>query len=269
LIFRKNDGSFPIIVHFITHCGFSMTQSGKSHPVETIVAIATPPGEGAIGIVRLSGPAVRAITKRVFRGRRGEAEEGMVPYRLTLGSLHDPDSGRAIDEVMTVFMPGPKSYTGEDMVEFQAHGGRAILAGIVDASLAAGARPAAPGEFTRRAFLNGRLDLAQAEAVIDLILSRSRSAREAALEQLGGRLSATIGALRDSLGDMAALVEAAIEFGEEEGLEEPLSSAPIKNAIGDLRELLAGEGEGRVLRDGLQVTLAGRTNGGKSLIINM
>jgi tRNA modification GTPase len=246
-----------------------MTESGKSYPVETIVAIATPPGEGAIGIVRLSGPAVRTITKRLFRSRRAETAEGMVPYRLTLGSLHDPDSGRAIDEVMTVFMPGPKSYTGEDMVEFQAHGGRAVLAGIVGSSLAAGARPASPGEFTRRAFLNGRLDLAQAEAVIDLILSRSRGAREAALGQLGGRLSAAIGALCDSLGDMAAAVEATIEFGEDEGLEEPLPPAPIENAIGTVRELLAGEGEGRVLREGLQVTFAGRTNVGKSSIINI
>jgi tRNA modification GTPase len=246
-----------------------MTEHEESRPIETVVAIATPPGEGAIGIVRLSGPGVRAITNRIFQGRRGGAGKSMTPYRLTLGRLHDPDSGRAVDEVMTVFMPGPQSYTGEDMVEFQAHGGRAVLAGIVDASLAAGARPAAPGEFTRRAFLNGRLDLAQAEAVIDLILSRSRSSREAALEQLEGRLSAAIGALRDSLGDMAAVVEATIEFGEEEGLEESVSPDPIEKAIGTVRDLLAGEGEGRVLRDGLQVTFSGRTNVGKSSIINM
>jgi tRNA modification GTPase len=241
-----------------------MSDTSKSPRPETIVAIATPPGEGAVGIVRLSGPSANTMAKEMFSGG-GE----LVPYRLTLGHLRHPETGRAIDEVMTVFMPGPKSYTGEDTIEFHAHGGRVVLARILEAAVAGGARPAAPGEFTRRAFLNGRLDLSQAEAVIDLIRSRSAAAQEAALEQLRGGLSRAVGELRDSLGDAAAELEASIEFGEEEDLERMSSGERLGQAAEGIRTLLEGERGTRILQRGLEVVLTGRTNVGKSSIINM
>ena len=234
--------------------------------VSTVVAIATAPGEGAIGIVRLGGPDAVKIASRIFLAHGGSPLE---PWRLTLGRIHDPRRSEDIDQVMAVFMPGPRSYTGEDMVEFHAHGGRATLEGVVMASLAAGAEAAAPGEFTRRAFLRGKIDLAQAEAVIDLIRARTDGARAEALRQLDGTLSRKIGELGEKLTGVAALIEAHLDFGEEEepgkdlSLEEPISG--IADAV---ERLLAGLGEGRAVREGLQVTFAGRPNVGKSSIIN-
>jgi len=252
---------------YFARSGAGVPEVSESPQPETIVAIATAPGEGAIGIVRLSGPAAPAMTKKMFRSGGGGGE--LLPYRLTLGHLCHPETGRAIDEVMTVFMPGPESYTGEDTIEIQAHGGRVVLARIVEAAVAAGARPAAPGEFTRRAFLNGRLDLSQAEAVIDLIRSRSTAAQEAALEQLGGGLSRAVQELREPLGNTAAEVEASIEFGEEEGLGRWPAVEVLARAAGKIRELLEGERTAKLLTQGLEVVLTGRTNVGKSSIINM
>ncbi len=232
----------------------------------TVVAIATAPGEGAIGIVRLGGPGAGRIASRIFQARGRSLLE---PWRLTLGRVRDPDSSADIDEVLAVFMPGPRSYTGEDMVEFHAHGGRVILEGIVRASLAAGARAAAPGEFTRRAFLRGKIDLAQAEAVIDLIRARTEGARTEALRQLDGTLSRKIGELRDEMTIIAARIEANLDFGDEEELGQDLAlEEPVSRIAGAVEKLLGGLAEGRTVREGLQVTFAGRPNVGKSSIIN-
>jgi tRNA modification GTPase len=243
-----------------------MRKTPLDHLPETIVAVATPPGEGAIGIVRLSGPAALPLAGRLFRckGRKGN----LAPYRLTLGTFRDPADGQIIDEVMAVSMPGPRSYTGEDVVEFHAHGGEVVLARIVDTAVAGGARPAAPGEFTRRAFLNGRLDLTQAEAVIDLIRSRSAAAQKAALKQLDGGLSRPLRALQDALRAAAAEVEAAIEFSEEEELGIALPVESLSAATEKVAELLKGEGITQGRERGREVVLTGRTNVGKSSIIN-
>ncbi len=232
----------------------------------TIAAIATAPGEGAIGIIRLSGPGAFAIVSRIFSSRKGQPPE---PWHLTLGRIRDPLQFEDIDEVLAVLMPGPRTYTGEDMVEFQAHGGRIILEGVLRAVLSTGARVAAPGEFTKRAFLSGRLDLAQAEAVIDLIRARSDRARREALSQLDGRLSQTFGRLKEALANLSARIEAELDFSEESSLEGEIPADTIERAAGTIEELLATIGEGRVVREGIQVTLAGRKNVGKSSIINM
>lgn len=233
----------------------------------TVVAIATAPGEGAIGIVRLGGPGAGMIASRIFRT---SGRSPLEPWRLTLGRIRDPDRSEDIDQVLAVFMPGPRSYTGEDMVEFHAHGGRATLEGIVRASLAAGARAAAPGEFTRRAFLRGKIDLAQAEAVIDLIRARTEVARAEALRQLDGTLSRRIGQLKDEMTRVAARIEANLDFGDEEELDQDISlEEPISLVADAVEKLLGGLGEGRSVREGLQVTFVGRPNVGKSSIINM
>jgi tRNA modification GTPase len=235
---------------------------------ETVAAIATPPGEGAIGIVRLTGPQVRSVGERMFRAQRGHPFKEMVPYRLTLGYVLDPEASDEIDEVLAVFMPSPRSYTGEDMVEFQAHGGRAVLERILQAAFLSGARPAKPGEFTRRAFLNGRLDLAQAEAVIDLIRSRTVAARREALRQLKGILSESVEGVRSSLTEVSAAMEALLDFSEDDALPETAAFPQLDEARRSIEELLDSAVGGRVVREGLQVIITGRANVGKSSIIN-
>lgn len=248
--------------HFLTDCSLPVRASMK----RTIAAIATPPGEGAIGIVRLSGPGVPSIISRLFRGR---GVPTLTPWRMTLGRVRDPSTAEDIDEVLAVFMPGPRSYTGEDMAEFQTHGGRLILERVLSACIRAGAGPGEPGEFTRRAFLNGRLDLAQAEAVIDLICSRSDGARRAALRQLDGGLSQVLAAVRDDVAGLAARIEAELDFSEEEDLGEGITPASLDSATGAVENLLSRMGESRVERDGVRVTFAGRKNVGKSSLINV
>jgi tRNA modification GTPase len=235
---------------------------------ETVVAIATPPGEGAIGIVRLTGPDVCSVGERIFHGQRGRPFKEMVPYRLTLGYLRNPESSEEIDEVLAVFMPSPRSYTGEDMAEFQAHGGRAILEKILQAAILSGARPAKPGEFTRRAFLNGRLDLAQAEAVIDLIRSRTGSAHREALRQLKGVLSEKTKEIRSSLTEVSAAMEALLDFSEDDAIPEVAAYPLLDEARRSVGELLDSAVGGRMVREGLHAIVTGRANVGKSSIIN-
>jgi tRNA modification GTPase len=235
---------------------------------ETIAAIATPSGEGAIGIVRLTGPDVRSVSERIFRAQRGHPFREMVPYCLTLGYVLDPESSEEIDEVLAVFMPSPRSYTGEDMVEFQAHGGRAVLERILQSAILSGARPAKPGEFTRRAFLNGRLDLTQAEAVIDLIRSRNSAARREALRQLKGNLSERVEKVRSSLVEVSAAMEALLDFSEDDVLPEAAVFPLLDEARRSTGELLDSADSGRVVREGLQTIVTGRANVGKSSIVN-
>src|SRR5690606_326723 len=176
----------------------------------TIAAIATPPGTGAVAMVRVSGPAAVPVAARVFAGRPTSAWE---PRRQHFGKALDA-SGGTLDEVLMTFFPGPGSFTGEDVVEFSCHGGALVTRRLLEALLEAGAEPAAPGEFTERAFLNGRLDLTQAEAVMDLISARTDLALKAAGEQLGGRLGREVEAVRLDLVGLLAQVEAWIDFPE-------------------------------------------------------
>ena len=235
---------------------------------ETIVALATPAGEGALAVVRLSGPTALAVGQRLFRGR--VTLEAMPPRTSHLGRLHDPTDGRPLDQVLAQVMRAPRSFTGEDVVEFSGHGGRLATRLVVEAAIAAGARPAEPGEFCRRAFLNGRLDLTQAEAVADLIAALGERALRNALEQLDGGLSRRIAALRATAIEHLAPLEAFIDFGED--VPEPPGAESLQRGLGELNAaidaLLGGRERARLLCEGATVALVGRPNVGKSSLLN-
>ena len=239
----------------------------KSPGNDTIAAVATGAG-GGIGIVRISGPDALPIASRIFRGRGGRSLQASAPGLLVLGTASAPDSGEPIDEVLAVHMPAGRSYTGESTVEIQGHGGRAVLDAVLRAVLRAGARHAEPGEFTKRAFLSGRLDLTQAEAVAELISAEDDQSRRAALSQLRGEVADEVNRLRERLLDLAARVEATIDFEEGE-IPDDLPPAPeIESLAGEIRRLVlqagsAAGGHGRV-----GIALAGRANSGKSSIFN-
>ncbi len=235
---------------------------------DTIVACATPSGTGALAVVRLSGPRAAAVADRIFSG--AIAPSRAAPKTVHLGAITSP-SGEKIDEVLLTSFRAPHSFTGEDSIEISCHGAPFLVKRIVERAVAAGARPAAPGEFTRRAFLNGRIDLAQAESVADLVGARTAAAARTALRQLHGRLSGTLHRIRTSLIDVLAGVEANLDFVAEEGAP-PFS--PEEGARAALRvkeeidRLLSRADEGRFVRDGVRLVIAGRQNSGKSTLFN-
>ena len=182
---------------------------------DTITAIATPPGEGGIGIIRLSGKDALSIAMRLLHPATGKSMQEPEPQKVVFGEIRDPDSGQCVDEVLLTFFKGPRSYTAEDVIEISAHGGAWITARILELVLAQGARLAEPGEFTRRAFINGRLDLTQAEAVADVIESASDRALNSAISQLKGGLSRRLNTLHENLLSAQAQLEAEIDFSED------------------------------------------------------
>ena len=237
------------------------------HLEDTITAIATPSGEGGVAIVRVSGPESLRIADEVFRGH-GERPSGRPSHVILHGCV--VSGSDTLDEVFLMIMRAPHSYTGEDVVEIQGHGGPVTARRILRRVLDAGARMAEPGEFTRRAFLNGRMDLLQAEAVLDLIRSRTDRAAAAAMEQLEGALSKKLSAIYDALITAAADVEATLDFPEEELPAETVPEIAARTAaIGrDMDALLATWEEGHLLREGALCVITGKTNVGKSTLLN-
>lgn len=237
---------------------------------DPIVAIATPPGSGGLAVLRVSGRGALEVADRVFRpGRPGAPMPSSAPTH-TVHHGHVMAGGRAVDEVLLTVLRGPRTYTREDTVEVGCHGGVVVARMVLEAFLAAGARMAGPGEFTRRAFLNGRLDLAQAEAVADLIHARSERAVRAATAQLSGALSRRIEALREGLMTVLAHVEAHLDFPDEDIAPETGAAleARMEAAMTDAGRLVESARNGRLLREGARVAIVGAPNAGKSSLLN-
>ena len=234
---------------------------------DTIAAISTPVGEGGIGIVRISGPASLPIALNIFKGK---ANGGLKSHRFSYGAVVQPATGDVIDETMLVYMKAPNSYTREDVVEIQCHGGTLVVSRILSLVLSEGARLAEPGEFTKRAFLNGRIDLVQAEAVMDVIASRTDASLALAQHQREGMLSRRIGVVKDGILYALAYVEALIDFPEDDidvAVERDVLGR-VTPALAELDALIEGFDEGRVIRDGVSVVIAGKPNVGKSSLLN-
>ena len=237
---------------------------------DTIVAVATPPGTGGLAVLRVSGPAALAVADKAFRpGRPGAPLPSQAPSH-SVHHGHVVHEGTVVDEVLVTVLRAPRTYTREDTVEVGCHGGACVTRMVLEAFMAAGARHAAPGEFTRRAFLNGRIDLAQAEAVADLIHARSARAALAAGAQLSGLLSRRIEALRESLLNVLAHLEAHLDFPDEDIDPETGArlEARVVQALSGARALSESARHGRLLREGARVAIVGPPNAGKSSLLN-
>lgn len=233
---------------------------------DTIVALATPPGVGAIGVIRLSGANALHIADTIFKGKKLSQQKSHTAH---LGYVVSPE-GENIDEVLAVVFKNPKSYTGEDTVEISGHGSPYILQKIIETCVAAGARLAKPGEFTQRAFLNGKIDLAQAEAVADVIAANSKAAQQTALNQLRGGFSGDLKWLREELINFAALIELELDFSDEdvEFADRKKLRTLIENLQSKIETLIESFQLGNAIKNGVSVAIIGRPNAGKSTLLN-
>ncbi len=234
---------------------------------DTIAAISTPPGNGGIGIIRVSGEMASTIGATLFKPVR---DGGLDSHRFYFGSVIDFQTGDVVDEAMAVIMRAPHSYTREDVLELHCHGGMLVMERVLSLVLRAGARLADPGEFTRRAFLNGRIDLVQAEAIMDIIGAQTDAALQLAQQQRSGALSIRIGEVRDLLLHALALLEAYIDFPEDDigATDVATISSLVSDARAKIDQLISGFEEGRILREGISVLIIGKPNAGKSSLLN-
>ncbi|RPK03613.1 hypothetical protein EH11_00013 [Bacillus subtilis] len=239
--------------------------------MDTIAAISTPMGEGAIAIVRLSGPEAIQIADKIYKGPKGKTLSSVESHTIHYGHIVDRPSDRVVEEVMVSVLKAPRTFTREDVIEINCHGGIVTVNQVLQLALREGARLAEPGEFTKRAFLNGRIDLSQAEAVMDLIRAKTDRAMNVAMNQMEGRLSALVRRLRSEILETLAHVEVNIDYPEYDDVEEMTHQILVEKATAvkkEIEALLITSEQGKILREGLSTVIIGRPNVGKSSLLN-